>query len=437
MRCPIVRAIRVALLLGILTASAGAWAQIVIDYRLSILQGGPATPEGDVIFALLVNADWSTNIEEPFVVRLTVPPGLEPPSVCFGSDGEIAFDAETRVLSWSSSMNNPYLAERSCPLIFRVAPTLLPGTVLPFSAALTTSKADPNPSNDTATFTSVVLPSSDLAVSTSTDIHRFRTGTTFVYTFTVANLGPTDAQDVMFVDRLAPEVTFLSFDQVDGPAANLPMGTILSEFQTHIPLLPNGSTATFRLTVRANPAFESANIYNEAKVHSPAVDLIHYNNETLVWTYAGPDADLAVASSRTPPTSDLHVPITIEVTNRGPDAVQNVVLRNTLQDDYTQYDFVDRVRYLTVTPSQGSCSAPEQEQPVITPPLPPYWAMQCSLGALAPGAKATVTIVIERAPLTGPLRHSSVVTPSQNDPVPENNQTQVDFHPGRRRAMRR
>lgn len=428
---------RIAVFLAALAMTATAGAQIAVDYRLSILEGGVATPDGEVNYALLVDADWWTIHQEPFVVRMTVPEGLEAPLACFGADGEVTFDAATRVLSWKSSMNNEYAAERSCPLIFRVAPHVAPGTVLTFTATLKTGTPDANPANDSASLTAIVLPSSDLAVTASADHERFRAGTEFSYTFTVTNRGPIDARDVMLVDELFEHVTFLSFEQLSGPPANLPMGAIGSRFQTHIPLLPNGAGATFRLRVRANASMESATIHNQVHVRSTSVDLQWQNNEAIVWTYAGPQADLAVQTRRGPVTSGPTVPITVEVTNHGPDTVQNVMLLNTLEDDSVQYDFVDRVQYATVTLSQGTCAAPELTAYIITPPLPPFWTQQCALGPLAPGATATVTLLVNRTTYTGPFQHTSAASPSQNDAVPANNASTVDVGGGRRRAVRR
>jgi uncharacterized repeat protein (TIGR01451 family) len=423
------KTIRIALLAGMLAASAVAGAQIVVDYSLAIGQGGVATPGGEVIYATIVNADWWTEVQEPFVVKLTVPPGLEPPSACFGSDGLIAFDAETRVLSWSARMDNLYLAQRSCPLIFRVEPSLPPGTVLPFQGTLTTSKPDPNPANDTATFTSIVLPASDLEVTGSVDVLRYRPGTPVTHTFTVKNLGPLDAHDVVVADRLPPQVEFVSFEQVDGPPAvydALPGGP---EIQMRVPTLPNGGTATFRMVVKPYPAAEAADVINRIRVYSTAVDFHENNNELYQVTQAGPEADLAIASVR-------GQGITLTVSNDGPDTVNNVVLYSALHDD-GGYGVADQVKYASITPSQGTCSAPELTSIFQSPPLPEFWTVSCTLGALAPGGTATVTVMIDRHPASPAFTHTATVTPGQNDANPANNVSEVQFGAARRRVVRR
>ncbi|HEX6099199.1 MAG TPA: DUF11 domain-containing protein [Thermoanaerobaculia bacterium] len=423
------KAIRVVLLLGTLAASTGAWGQTVVDYSLSLLQGGVATPGGEVNYAPVVDANWWTQVQEPFVVRLTVPPGLEPPAACFGSDGLIAFDAEARVLSWSARMDNEVLPQRSCPLIFRVAPSVAPGTVLTLQGTLTTSKPDPNPANDSATITSVVLPASDLEVTGSVDLQRYRPGTAVTHTFTVKNLGPLDAHDVVIADRLPLQTELVSFEQVTGPAGvfdTLPGGP---EIRFRILTLPNGADATFRLVVKPTPSLGVADVVNRVTVSSTSVDFFERNNELFQLSHAGPDADLAIKSTR----GDT---ITLTITNRGPDTVNDVLVYNTLQDDGSRYDFVERVQYGNVTPSQGTCAAPELTSIFQTPPPPEFWSVSCNLGTLAPGATATITVAIERQPGFPAFRHSASVSPAHNDPKATNNVTQVEFKAGRRRAVR-
>lgn len=425
------KTIRTALLVGTLAASTVAGAQIVVDYSLSILQGGVATPGGEVNYATVIDADWWTDVQEPFVVKLTVPPGLQAPRACFGSDGLVTFDEQTRVLTWSGRMDNQYLAQRSCPLIFRVDSSVLPGTVLPFEATLTTSKPDPNPANDTATLTSTVLPAADLEVTGSVDVLRYRPGTPVTHTFTVKNLGPLAAHDVVVNDRLPPQVEFVSFEQIDGPVAvydALPGGP---EIQVRVPALPNGGTATFRMVVKPYPAAEAAVVINKVTVHSTAVDFHDRNNELFQVSETGPEADLAIASVR---GGDG---ITLTVSNDGPDTVNHVVLQSTLRDDGSGYEFYDRVRYASVTPSQGTCSEPVLTSIFLSPPLPEFWLVSCTLGALNPGGTATVTVRIDRDPPSPGFIHTATINPAHNDPNGANNVTEVQVGAARRRVVRR
>ena len=422
------------LLAVLLATTLAASAQpTVLDYSLGLGQGGLAVPGGEVVYAPYVQADWWTMDLGAFVVRMTVPPGLETSGTC---TGEVTFDAATRVLTWSDRLDNESIAFKSCPMTFRVDPATRPGTTFQLTATLTTAKPDRNPANNTAALTSVVLPSSDLAVASASDIVRFRPGSTITYTFAVTNHGPQDAHDVSFADNFSPHVDFVSFEQVGGPAAVVSTMPHQSAVSAGFPVMPSGSTATFRLVVRAKPSVEAADIINRVLVASTSVDPTERNNEAFAVAFAGPEADLSLAASRLPSRSELEIPITMEIENEGPDTVNQVTVYQSLAGGY---DVVELVKFLRITPSQGTCSAPELIELVGSPPPPPVWELVCTLGTLAPGGKATIEVVLERAPGIGPFEHFAAVAPAQNDARPENNGSRIEITPGatRKRAVRR
>jgi uncharacterized repeat protein (TIGR01451 family) len=419
-----VTTLRIALLLTALGAASAALSETV-DFAVFISEGGVPVTGGSIVYAPVVTADRWTDAQEPFTVRLTVPPELEITSFCSDT---ATFDAAARVLTWTDRLDNPFVALESCPLTFRVAPTAAPGSTLSLTATLTTSAPDPNPGNNTAVYTSVVRASADLAVSSSVDLLRYKPGATVTYTFTVANHGPQDAHDVVLIDQLSPLVTFVSFEQTGGPAALVGSAPNETGFdcssprcgtymEADIPLLPNGSTATFRLVVKAKTSFEAADISNRLLVLSSSIDPSERDNDRFLWTFAGPNADLAITS-----TAAADGTVTIDVSNNGPETVHNVIVNNNLSDTAT---------FLRATPSQGTCSAPVLTELIGSPPPLPFWTVDCSLGALAPGARATIVFAIEGLP----FRLGSTVTPLQNDPAPANNQT-LTFPLTRRRAMR-
>jgi uncharacterized repeat protein (TIGR01451 family) len=277
-----------------------------------------------------------------------------------------------------------------------------------FTATLTTSKPDRNPSNNATTLTSVVLPSSDLAVASSSDIRKFRSGAIVTYTFAVTNHGPQDAHDVSFNDLMSKYVEFVSFEPTGGPAAILdtipheaphdcfepPCGIYI---EARFPIVPSGTTATFRLVVRAKPSVEAADIVNRLRVRSTSVDPTERNNEAFVVTFAGPEADLALSATRLPSRSEVQIPIAIEIANDGPDTVNHVTVNQALTSEDDRYEWIEQVKFMSATPSQGTCSAPEVIYPIGSPNPLPYWTLDCTLGTLPPGAKATLAIVLERA----------------------------------------
>ena len=432
---------RLVVLLAALFAALTASSQpeIVVDYRLSLLPSGLPYPGGEAGFALVVQADWWTDRQEPFTVKLTVPQGLETDTRC---EGTLQFDAATRVLTWSARMDNPVAAFNSCPLRFRIDPALPVGTTLSLSATLTTSKPDPNPSNDTSSVTSVVHAASDLEVKSSASPLRLKPGEPIVYTLEVRNHGPQTAQDVTLTDHLSGLVSFVSFEQTSGPPAALDAAPNARDGDCFVQgcsgairarlTLPPGSAATFRLTVVANTSFESGNIRNRLLAASPgSVELADRDNVFDEFVFAGPDADLAITSHW------LGSTILLRVTNDGPQAVNAVTVDAALGTAVFNYDFAELARIVSVTPSQGTCTVTLRRGLAGHPPPPDWWEMNCQVGALGAGAEATIAVAIDSPPSAGPFRFTAVVRPDHNDPRPQNNMAQVLSNAGRRRSVRK
>ena len=410
-----------AMLLALVLVCPPASAQ-PFDFGVEISEGGVPIAGEQVVYAMVVTADWWTDKKEPFTVTLTVPPGLEPISSC---TGDLRFDAATRVLTWADRLDNEVIAMKSCPLLFRVDPSLVIGSAFTLTATLSTAGPDNNAANNRATIHSVVRASSDLEVTAETDVRSFRPGETVVYTFRVVNHGPHDAVDVSFRDDLPQQLSAIAFEQTGGPAAMI--GPAIAS----IPLLRVGESATFRLTARAKTDFEAANIRNVVAVQSASVDVHPHNNELAHLTFAGPRADLA---SRILGTGDVSTAV-IRVRNHGPDSVQNATLSIALSAADELWEFVDKARFVSLVPARGSCTEPRIVRPFGHNPQPAYWSSDCTLGALAVGEETTVTVVFE-SPRNG-ARLTSVAGPAQNDPAPHNNVAGLDAQPLRRRAARR
>jgi uncharacterized repeat protein (TIGR01451 family) len=448
-------AVRIAVLIGalftVLFPGLAAFAQIptVIDYSLEILPSGVAYPSGEVGYAFLVSADWNVNTHEPFVVQVTLPPGLEPSGLqCFGYEGQAQFDPATRVLTWSDRLESDVIAFDSCPLHFRIDPTVPPGSIFSLTATLTTSKPDPKPSNDTATVETVVVAAADLAVESSADQRRVKPGETIAYTLELKNLGPLTAHDVRLTDHLSGLVSFVSFEQLSGPPAAIdaapnprdgdcfPNPGCSGAIRARYAELPAASVATFRLVVVANTSFESGDIRNRVVVDSSGeIDIDDRNNFADEFVLAGPDADLAIATEVLE-SSATHSTVLLRISNEGPEAVNAVTVDTDLSSGVWDYDFADLVRYATVTPSQGTCGAALRGSSVGHPSPPDWWYMNCQVGRLAPGETVTITVAIESAPGIGQIAHTASVRPDQNDPHPENNHSQVIVHVPRRRSAR-
>jgi len=445
----VMRVVRLLAFLVLVSAASTVFAQQV-DYIVWFESSGLPIAGSQWIKGLVVKADRWTEAKESFVVRVTVPPELEFRGAG-NCDGNASYDEATRVLTWSGRVTNPY--GTSCPLELLVAPTLLPGSRFTLVAALTTATPDLYPGNNTMTLTGIVPALADIEVSISVDAVKVRPGATLEYMLTMTNRGPHDGQSVILTDTFSPDVEFVSFEQVDGPPGVIDPKPLLNAgscspsscggtIRGNIGIVPSGSSATYRLVVKMKPGIEAARISNRVSVQSTSLDLSNQNNTKELLVSAGPVADLAVVERLGEDAAGGLIPITVEVSNDGPDTVNAVTVNNYLEprDGYfDSYESHETLEVVSATPSRGTCSAPQIVSFIGCPAMTVYWKVDCAIGALAPGARATITLMVNRGTRHGRFTHRAFVSPDQNDSKPANNGSEifVDASAPRKRAVRR
>jgi hypothetical protein len=91
------------------------------------------------------------------------------------------------------------------------------------------------------------------------------------------------------------------------------------------------------------------------------------------------------------------------------------------------------------SPSQRTCAAPELVQLIASPTPPPFWQVTCDLGALDPGASASVAFAIDRKAANLKFELTSSVGPMNNDANQVNNVIKLTSSstpsPARRRSV--
>ncbi|MEU8031737.1 hypothetical protein AB0C13_24355 [Streptomyces sp. NPDC049099] len=124
-----------------------------------------------------------------------------------------------------------------------------------------------------------------------------------------------------------------------------------------------------------------------------------------------PSADVAIAKSAIPEPvrPNRNLTYTLTVSNHGPNTADNVVVTD---------DLPSNARFVSVTPSQGSCQAP---------PVGSTDSVRCSLGSLANSASSTTQIVVTvRANRNTTVTNTANVTTSTPDPVQSNNSVTIE-----------
>jgi uncharacterized repeat protein (TIGR01451 family) len=285
--------------------------------------------------------------------------------------------------------------------------TLTPGNVTSVSntANVSSDSFDTNAANNSSTASTTVTPSADLAL-TKTAPGVVTVGTNLSYSLTATNNGPSDATAVSLTDVTPANTTFVSFTAPAGWTVTAPAvggsGTVMAT----TPTLIAASSAMFTLVVQVSSgAPVGSTITNTATISSGTPDPNAANNSaTATTTVAAAISDLSITKTTAPSVLvNSNATFAIAVTNAGPNSATGVTIVDVLPASVT---------FVSATPSQGTCSGTT--------------TVTCSLGIMASGATATVTIVTH-ASTFGPATNTATVSSTSSDPNPANNTSTATF----------
>ncbi|TGD57782.1 DUF11 domain-containing protein, partial [Flavobacterium humi] len=256
------------------------------------------------------------------------------------------------------------------------------------TATITGTENDPTPGNNTSTVTPVPVAQANLAIVKTVSNPTPNVGSNVTFTLTASNAGPSNATGVSVNDVLPAGYTFVSATPSTGTwtAPNWSIGT-----------LANGATATITIVASVNAAGPYA---NTATITGSEIDPTPGNNTSTVTPVPVAQANLAIVKTVSNPTPNVgsNVTFTLTASNAGPSNATGVSVNDVLPAGYT---------FVSATPSTGTWTAPN-------------W----SIGTLANGATATITIVAS-VNAAGPYANTATITGSEIDPTPGNNTSTV------------
>ena len=244
---------------------------------------------------------------------------------------------------------------------------------------------------------SIDTQEADLSLTKSVDNYMPGVGDEVVFTIGLSNGGPDAATNVQVWDRLPAGLGYRS-DDSDG-AYNSATGI------WDVGDLVSGGVATLNITAVVQGLGTFVNVARIDAVDqfdpdsTPGNDEITEDDQDVATAHVGSVADLSITKTYSPDLVRVGQPLnyTIRVTNGGPADATDVTLTDVLLAD---------VDFGSVLPSQGSCSG--------------MGTVICSLGNLAHGGVATVTLVV--TPTTpGTLTNVASVTGGEFDPDTSNN----------------
>ena len=271
------------------------------------------------------------------------------------------------------------------------------------SASVMATESDDNPSNNTITEATTIVPivpaQADLAlVKTGAPDPVFSGGPTLSYDITLTNNGPDGATGIVLVDTLPDGVTLDDFTPPAGGSCSAAFPTLTC----NVAPLAAEDSVSMSIIVTPEAVADSVELTNTAAVTAVEVDPNTANNTaTLTTTVNPPASDIMISVSATPssPAIGEQVTFAIVVTNDGPSDTDGVVVDLT-----APAAGIDP----SITTDTGSCKAISA-------------GITCSLGSMASGASATITVVVTAPQQAVDLPLSASATAVNDDPTPANN----------------
>ncbi len=217
----------------------------------------------------------------------------------------------------------------------------------------------------------------DLQISKVADNNTPGIGNNVTFTITAKNNGPYKATGVTINDVLPAGYTFISATPSAG-SWSAPNWTVGS--------LTNGTSATLAITATVKAIGPYA---NTASISGNNPDNTTGNNSATATPVVQANLSVTKSVNNTTPNVGDNVTFTITASNAGPSAATGVKVTDALPSGYT---------FVSATPSTGTWLAPE-------------W----SIGNLANGASATLTMVAT-VNATGSYLNTATISGDQNDP---------------------
>jgi uncharacterized repeat protein (TIGR01451 family) len=224
-----------------------------LTYTLTVRNNGPSTARGVVLTDTLPAGTTVVSVTPPAGANcLPGTPGnpLQPISCALGNVGPGA----TRVVV----------------VVVRVASNVADGTLLVNNATVSSETADPNNANNLVSTSVTVRTRADLAVTKTSDKEKYTILSPLVWTVTVRNNGPSDAQAAVVTDQLPPHKQAAYISNTGG------CGKVGDVLTCNLGTVAAGATVTF--TVREKTGVWTGKVRNTATVTAATPDPVAANN---------------------------------------------------------------------------------------------------------------------------------------------------------------
>ena len=253
---------------------------------------------------------------------------------------------------------------------------------------------DPSVGNNSASQSTTVSASADLALTISDSPDPVTAGGTLTYTLSSTNGGPSVAQTVTLTDTLPAGATFVSASgagwacTVAGQVVTCTRATAAAGAQPAVTIVVTAPTT-------------AGTIVDTGTIAATTSDPDSTNNTATASTTVAGSADLGIAISDSPDpvAAGGTLTYTVATTNGGPSAASTVTVTDTLPAGAT---------FVSASGTGWTCT---QSGGVVT----------CTRATAAAGAQPPISIVVTAPAAGGSISDSATIAATTPDPDPSNN----------------
>lgn len=241
---------------------------------------------------------------------------------------EYSIDNGVTFLPWTGTLSLGTLAPGdAASILIRGLVHSSASGILSNTATVSSTTPDPDPSNNTDSADTVIVNgvSADLSITKLAEPAAAVIGESVLYTITVANHGPSPAEDVFLYDEVSPDLTDVEFSTDGGafwnPWVN-PYGLGSLAPGESVVLLIRGTAA----------ATACGTLTNTAVVTSSTPDPDPNNNtaSTIIPVQGGADLSILKTACPNPAVRGQWITFTLTVSNTGPETAAQAVITDIL-----------------------------------------------------------------------------------------------------------
>jgi len=362
-----------------------------ITYTIAVNDYGPSAADNATLVA---NVPGNTTF-----VSIAAPAGWSCVTPNAGAAGNVV----------CTNVDMPGGTAATFTMIVKVNSGTANGTVITATATVNSSVNDPNPTNNSASVSTVVgtAAGGELTVTDAASPNPVQDGGTITYTQVVANTGSSAATGATFTEITPTNTTYVSI--------GAPAGWTCTVFppQCTAATIAAGASATFTVRYKVNATVPAGTLINDTVTVNASNQAFGANTATATVVVAsGTQADLALSTAASPSNvlAGNNITYTQAITNNGPAAASSVSFSEATPSNTT---------FASVSAPPGwTCTAPA---------VGATGTVNCTDPSMALGTEADIIVVVN-VPATAPqgtITATSSVTSSTSDPNLSNNSTTV------------